>query len=73
MSKTLRKIGQNIDAKRKEKNLTIERLGELCEMGKQNMHPILRGKQNVTIETLSKIAKALEVDLKDLFTDVEVD
>lgn len=65
-SEYLIKIGKNISRIRKEKKLTIKELGYQCDMEKTNLIPIEKGRINVTINTLVKICKALDVELKDL-------
>jgi transcriptional regulator with XRE-family HTH domain len=65
-SEYLIQIGKNITRIRKEKNLTSKELGYICDIEKSNLIPIEKGRINVTITTLVKIAKALNVDLKDL-------
>jgi transcriptional regulator with XRE-family HTH domain len=65
-SEYLINIGKNITRIRKEKNLTSKELGYSCDIEKSNLIPIEKGRINVTIATLVKIAKALNVDLKDL-------
>lgn len=64
--KYLIKIGKNISRIRKEKGLTIKELGYQCDMEKSNIIPIEKGRINVTVNTLVKICKALDVELKDL-------
>ncbi|MBK9801299.1 MAG: helix-turn-helix transcriptional regulator [Bacteroidetes bacterium] len=59
-------IGKNITKHRKQRGLTTKELGYLCDIEKSNLIPIEKGRINVTISTLVKIAKALEVELKDL-------
>lgn len=65
-SEHLIKIGKNISRIRKEKGLTIKALGLECDIDKPNLIPIEKGRRNITILTLVKISKALEVELKDL-------
>lgn len=60
------KIGKNISRIRKDRGLTSKQLGLECEMEKSNLIPIEKGRINVSILTLVRIAKALEVELKDL-------
>lgn len=70
-SKHLIRIGKNISRLRKEKGLTIKQLGLECEIEKSNLVPIEKGRINVTILTLVKIAGALDVDLIELFRNTE--
>ncbi len=62
----LKKIGQNITRLRKAKKITSKELGYQCDIEKSNLIPIEKGRINVTISTLVKIAKALEVEIKEL-------
>lgn len=62
----LKLIGENITRIRKEKNLSTNEFASLCDMEKSNLIPIEKGRINVTINTLIKIAKVLEVPLDDL-------
>lgn len=61
-------IGENIKRIRKEKNLTQKQLGELCSppMVDSAIRRYEMGKANPKIETLKKIATALNVKLADL-------
>lgn len=60
------RIGQNITRIRKERGYTIQQLAELCDMEKSNLIPIEKGRVNITIGTLNKIANFLVVSVKDL-------
>lgn len=60
-------IGKNITKFRKKKGFTSKKLGDECDMEKSNLIPIEKGRINVTATTLLKIAKALDVEVKDLF------
>ncbi len=56
-----------LDVKRiiKEKGYTVTSLAEKLEMTQVSLSRIING--NPTVDTLQKIANALEVDVKDLF------
>ncbi|MCF8423935.1 MAG: helix-turn-helix domain-containing protein [Bacteroidia bacterium] len=62
----LKLIGENISSIRKSKNLSTNEFASRCEMEKSNLIPIEKGRINVTINTLIKIANALNVPLDDL-------
>ncbi len=62
-----KKFGARIKEIRKSKKLTQENLAEIVGMDIPNLSNIERGKKFVSAQTLSKIAKALEVSEKDLF------
>lgn len=63
----LKKLGENITEKRKERGFTSKELGYRCEMEKSNLIAIEQGRVNVTVKTLVKIANALEIEVKELF------
>jgi len=60
-------LGKNITKFRKRKGVTSKELGFLCDMEKSNLIPIEKGRINTTALTLLKIAKALDVEVKDFF------
>lgn len=62
---TLRIIGQNITTIRKRKKLTSNELGYMCDIDKSALIHIEKGRVNVTIKTLHKIASALDVEIID--------
>ncbi|MGE9881576.1 helix-turn-helix domain-containing protein [Blautia obeum] len=63
-------VGENIKRIRKEKGLTQKRLGELCGINEAQIRRYeLGGKNsNPKIETVQRIAEALEVNISDLIT-----
>ena len=65
----LARVGQNITRIRKAKGMTTVQLGDLCGIEKSNLIPIEKGRINVTVLTLVRIAEALEVDAKVFFED----
>ncbi len=60
-------IGQRIRYIRKEKKLTQEDLGSLCGLSYKFISDVERGKQNASIDSIASIAKALKVDIANLF------
>lgn len=62
----LKIIGKNIVELRKKKKLSSYKLSLECDMEKSNLIPIEKGRINVTIKTLCKIADALEVPLEEI-------
>ena len=58
--------GDMIRKYRKEKGLTQKQLGELCGIADSNIRKYESGKQNPKIETLQKIADALNIDINKL-------
>lgn len=65
--KTLIKLGSKIADYRKEKNFSQEELGFLIRSARNYIGCIERGEKSPSIKTLSKIAKALDIQIKDLF------
>ena len=61
------KIGKFIAECRKENNLTQEQMSELVGINSRSISLIERGSNFVTAETLTNIAKTLNVSIKKLF------
>lgn len=59
-------LALNVKSLRKSKNLSQEKLGELCDFHSTFISLIERQQRNVTISTLEVIAKALEVETHEL-------
>ena len=65
--KFLSSFGKRIATTRKQKGLTQEKLADLIEVHRTYIGFIEQGKRNPSISNIYKIAKALEVSLKELF------
>lgn len=65
---------ENIRKFRREKNLTQKQLGELCEpkIAEANIRKYELGKANPKVETLERIAAALNVSVIDLLGDINI-
>lgn len=62
-------IGKNIKQLRQEKGLSQDRLSKLADLSLNTIVKIeLDESPNPTIETIQKIAKALDVSVDDLLT-----
>ena len=59
-------IGSKIQITREKKGLTQDQLGEKTGINAKYISAIERGQKNLTILTLEKIAKGLEVELFEL-------
>lgn len=66
---TLKIIGSNVRKRRKLKGMTQEQLADLAGMSFSYLGKIERGEYNVKIQTLEKVAKALECSLAALLSD----
>ncbi|MCX6214655.1 helix-turn-helix transcriptional regulator [Spirosoma sp.] len=67
MSEIKQAVGQLIRQTRKAKGLTQKELGEKLGVGEPTVNGYEGGKQNLTIETLQKIADALGVEVGAFF------
>ncbi|MBL7742629.1 MAG: helix-turn-helix transcriptional regulator [Chitinophagaceae bacterium] len=65
--KFLVSLGARIKELRIEKNMTQNELAIQCNFEKASMSRIESGKTNITVLTLRKISKALEVDIAEFF------
>lgn len=60
------KIGIKISILRKRLKFSQEKLSEFSGLSKNSISSIERGESNPSIETLDRIAKALNIELKEL-------
>jgi transcriptional regulator with XRE-family HTH domain len=60
-------LGKRIRALRRQKGLSQEKLGGKAELHLTYIGAVERGERNCSIISLKKIAKGLDVDIKDLF------
>jgi transcriptional regulator with XRE-family HTH domain len=61
------KFGQRVRQLRKEKNLSQEDLSFKADLHRTYIGMIERAEKNITLVNIEKIAKALSVDIKELF------
>lgn len=64
-------IGKRIQAIREKAGLTQEQLEEKTGVNTKYISAIERGQKNVTVKTLEKIAKGLNIELYELFLVLE--
>lgn len=62
----LRVFGNNVQQLRKAKGISQEKLAELAGLHRTYIGMIERAEKNVTLCNIEKIAKALNVQIKDL-------
>ena len=67
MSDLAKVIGQRIRNYRTEKNLSQEKLAELSGCHPTYIGQVERGEKNATLESIEKIASALNISLSTLF------
>ncbi|CAM4344183.1 transcriptional regulator with XRE-family HTH domain [Paenibacillus endophyticus] len=66
--KNIEIIGENIRLVRQKRGLSQEQLALLAGMNTSYIGQIERGEKNPTVKTLEKIAKALDINITDLFS-----
>ena len=66
--KELAKLGKRIRAVRKARNLTQVDLELLCNINHGDISRIENGQKNIELHTIIKLARALEVEIFELFT-----
>ena len=64
----LRQIGMRVLKRRQELGLTQTEVADRVGIGRPNVYRIEHGKQNVTVDTLCKLADALEITAVELFS-----
>lgn len=67
--KFLAALGSRIRKLRTKKGLSLSELAYLCDFEKASLSRIELGKTNTTVLTLTKISKALDVHISELFED----
>ncbi len=70
---TNEKIGIKISILRKKLKYSQEKLAELSDLSKTSISTIERGKSKPSIETLERIAQALNIELKELVDVSKID
>jgi len=63
----LMSLGRRIQSIREKRGLTQEELEERSGVNTKYISAIERGQKNVTVKTLEKIAKGLDINLYELF------
>lgn len=61
------KFGEKVRELRIHKQLSQEKLAEKADLHRTYIGMIERAEKNITLINIQKIAKALEVEIKDLF------
>ena len=66
-------VGEVIAARRKKKGISQEVLSGLADIGRTHLSAIERGERKPTLETLYRIACALDVPMSALVLDMEAE
>lgn len=64
-------FGQNVRLAREKKGWSQDRLSDESGLHRTYVSGIERGVRNPTIEIVQQVAKALDVDIKELFADTK--
>ena len=67
-----RKLGDAIRHRRKARKLSQEKLAEHADVHRNYIGLIEQGEQNITIESLVKLAKALKCKVMDLVVEAGI-
>jgi transcriptional regulator with XRE-family HTH domain len=62
-------VGNNIKKERQKKRLSQESLAELAGLHRTYIGIIERAERNITITSLEKITKALNINISDIFNE----
>lgn len=61
------KFGQRIKSLREQKSISIEHLANISNVDRNYISDIEKGKRNISLLIIEKLAKAFEIEIKDLF------
>ena len=67
----LKRFGLTIKRLREKKGLSQEKLGEISDLHRTYIGMIERAEKNVTLKSIEKLAKALEMDISEIFVEME--
>ena len=68
--KLYRILGETIRTERKKAKLSQEKLAEKADLNRNYIGEIERAEKKITVETLWKLAKALNIRVRDLVIDL---
>lgn len=66
-------FGQTIRKIRLSKDISQEKFADMCDLHRTYISDIELGKRNVSLENIGKMANALDMNISDLFQEVEKD
>lgn len=64
-------VGEVIAEKRKEKGISQEVMSGLADIGRTHLSAIERGERKPTLETLYRLANALDIKMSDIVIEIE--
>jgi transcriptional regulator with XRE-family HTH domain len=60
-------FGKRLNQLRKDRKMSQEKLAELSELNRPYISAIEQGKRNVSLEVISKLAQALDIEIEHFF------
>jgi transcriptional regulator with XRE-family HTH domain len=70
MQEAQKKLGKRVAELRRKQGFSQEGFAHECGFHRSYMGAVERGEKNITIQLLTKIAKALKISLSELFKGV---
>lgn len=67
MTELTRLVGEKLKAVRKAKGFTQEQIAERAEISDSYVSDVERGQRNISLETLEKLIRALDISPEELF------
>ena len=67
MKSDLELFAKKLKIIRQKRKYTLEKLAELCELTPNHISKLEAAKSNPSFSTISKLAKSLDVEIKELF------
>lgn len=67
------RFGKAIRRRRRELDLSQEELADRAQLNRAYLATIERGDKNPTLETIEKLAKALDISIAELFAQYEIE
>lgn len=67
----LKRFGLTIKRLREKKGISQEKLGEISDLHRTYIGMIERAEKNVTLKSIEKLAKALEMEISEIFVEME--
>lgn len=67
----LKRFGLTIKRLREKKGISQEKLGEISDLHRTYIGMIKRAEKNITLKSIEKLAKALEMNISEIFVEME--
>lgn len=67
------KFGKTLRRLRKNQGVSQEAFADRCDLHRTYISDVERGERNISLENIEKIAKVLNIQISELFREVEND